>query len=150
MTGGADGDGVALRDGLPSPEDFIAFRAAAGWGRVAPEAARRALAGSLFGIVAEEADGALAGFGRVVGDGALNLYLQDVIVREDLRGVGLGARLAGALAERAMARLAPGGALGLLSAVAAEGLYARLGFASRPAPGYGPGMSRFAPPPDEA
>ncbi|MEM1314502.1 MAG: GNAT family N-acetyltransferase [Pseudomonadota bacterium] len=140
-------DGIALREGLPSPEDFAAFRAACGWGRVSPDAARRALAGSLFGMVAEAPGGALAGFGRVVGDGALNLYLQDVIVREDLRGRGLGARLAEALTERAMARLAPGGALGLLSAVAAEPLYARLGFQTRPAPGYGPGMSMFAPPP---
>lgn len=133
---------VELRNGFPSPHEFAAFREACGWGVVTVEIARRALEGSLLGVVAEDAQG-LAGFGRVVGDGALNLYLQDVIVRPDLRGRGLGGRIVRDLTARASAQLGPGGTLGLMAAEGASELYARAGYRTRPAPGYGPGMTLF-------
>lgn len=87
-----------------------------------------ALAGSLFGAVAH-VDGALAGMGRVVGDGAMYFYVHDVVVAQRFQGAGIGK----AMMEAIMARLtstAPAGAKAFL--FAAEGkaqFYRRLGFA---------------------
>ncbi|MEL7465136.1 MAG: GNAT family N-acetyltransferase [Pseudomonadota bacterium] len=105
--------------------------------------AQAALAASLGGATAARG-GALLGFGRIVGDGVLNLYIQDLIVAPEARRAGLGGALLSVLTGEAE-RIA-GGAPALLGLFAAEGreaFYARQGFTSRPAPGYGAAMQRW-------
>lgn len=83
--------------------------------------------------------------GRVVGDEMPYFYVRDVIVIPSGRDYGIGSLVR----ERPMARLdgvAPVGAtIGLMSADGKEALQGRLGFARRPAQGYGAGMTQFVP-----
>ena len=80
---------------------------------------------------------------RVVGDGGLVFYVQDVIVLPEFQGRGIGAQLM----EKVMAYI-EGHAhhntiIGLMSAIGKEAFYERYGFVKRPAEKYGPGMTRF-------
>jgi ribosomal protein S18 acetylase RimI-like enzyme len=86
-----------------------------------------ALAGSLFGVVAE-ADGELAGMGRVVGDGAMYFYVHDVVVAPASQGLGVGKQMMDAIIAH-LVRVAPSGAkVFLFAADGKDGFYRRLGF----------------------
>ena len=61
-----------------------------------PSPRRRRGSGSLLGsrhVVTARRDGALIGLARVVGDGAVLAYLQDVLVCPEAQGQGIGRRL---------------------------------------------------------
>ena len=76
-----------LVDRLPTVAEFQQLRESAGWTRVADDAVARALHQTLFAVCLEQ-DGQLVGSGRIVGDGAIYFYIQDVIVLLPFRGTG--------------------------------------------------------------
>ena len=88
-------------------------------------------------------DECLAGFGRVVGDGALYFHIQDVVIDPSFRGRGHGTRLIETLVRRILERAAPGSTIGLMAAVGREPMYEQFGFVARPTEAYGAGMSLF-------
>lgn len=62
---------------------------AVGWADVINfEAARDALAYSLYGVIAM-CDGRTVGMGRIVGDGAISFYIQDIAVLPEYQGRGI-------------------------------------------------------------
>lgn len=135
-------NGLTVLAEAPAAGDFIALRAACGWGAIAPDVAERSLAAGLFNVTLR--DGArLAGFGRVVGDGVLYFYLQDVIVHPDFRGQGVGRKIVEALLAEVLARAPMGATIGLMSAEGKEGFYEKFGFTRRPTDHLGAGMTRF-------
>jgi len=126
----------------PTAEEFVELRAACGWGAVEPAIAERALAAGLLGVVAR--DGIrLAGFGRIVGDGVLYFYLQDVIVRPEFRGQGVGRLIVEALLDEVLRQAPVGATIGLMAAEGKEGFYEKFGFTRRPTDRLGAGMTRF-------
>ncbi|HEY8613019.1 MAG TPA: GNAT family N-acetyltransferase [Roseomonas sp.] len=84
----------------------------------------RAIAGSLP-IGAYGPDGALAGFARVVTDGAVFAYLRDVFVLAPHRGKGLGRALSAAMLEHPDLTTVRNW---MLATKDARGVYAGLGF----------------------
>ncbi|WP_159992259.1 GNAT family N-acetyltransferase [Roseomonas sp. 18066] len=95
---------------------------------IARDMVERAIAGSLaFGAYA--ADGALAGFARVVTDGAAFAYLRDVFVVDAYRGKGLGRAISAAALEHPDLTTIRNW---MLATRDAHGVYATLGF--RPVP----------------
>jgi GNAT superfamily N-acetyltransferase len=101
-------DDLMISDGLPTAPEYTAMRRHVGWSEVDPDAVARALTASLAGVVARDRAGELVGMGRVVGDGGVYLYLQDVIVREPWRGRGLGTAITEALLDRSGCSAHPG------------------------------------------
>ena len=81
--------------------------------------------------------------GRVVGDGVLYFYIQDVIVIPEARNQGHGRRIMEHLMERGLEIAPVGAAIGLMSAVGKEGFYQKFGFATRPSANFGAGMTQF-------
>jgi ribosomal protein S18 acetylase RimI-like enzyme len=121
-------------------QSFIEFRVRCGWGRVSYEVAQASLNAGLVQLSAWQAD-RMVGFVRVVGDGALYFYIQDMIVLEDLRGRGIGnalmQHLMGILSETVPA----GGTISLMSAFGKEAFYEHFGFVCRPNLAFGAGMT---------
>jgi len=96
------------------------------WGTGLDRAAvERAVAGSVP-IGAYAADGALAGFARVVTDGAIFAYLRDVFVLPAHRGRGLGRALGAAALDHPDLSTVRNW---MLATRDAHGVYAPLGFA---------------------
>jgi len=115
------------------------MRAAEGWGDISEKAARASLAASLINVCAYE-DEALTGFGRVVGDGVLYFYIQDLIVSPAYRGKGYGRKLLAHLLSEIKKQASPGATIGLMAAHGKEAFYESFGFISRPNAIYGAGM----------
>ncbi|MDO5706849.1 MAG: GNAT family N-acetyltransferase [Paracoccus sp. (in: a-proteobacteria)] len=126
----------------PEPAEYAAIRAACGSTPISEDLAARALGGTTA-LVCIRQGGDLIGFGRVVGDGALFFYLQDVLVHPDHQGENLGEAIVTALMEE-IAKIAPEGAtIGLMSTPGNEGFYENHGFRIRPNDDHGAGMSQI-------
>lgn len=124
-------DMVKIVEGTPSPEEYAAFRAHVRWPAVDPAQVAAGLGASLASVLARDVDGTLVGMGRVVGDGGVYLYLQDVIVLERWRNNGIGTRITEALLDRVRELGGPGTFVGLMAAAGAGPFYERFGFQPR-------------------
>ena len=70
---------IKLIDNILKAEDFVRLRIETGFAEVPLEHARRALENGLLNVSAYY-QGELIGIGRLVGDGAMYWYLQEIIV----------------------------------------------------------------------
>jgi GNAT superfamily N-acetyltransferase len=143
----AAGD-VTLEAGSPSAEEYVAFRRAVGWSAVTLDAAQRGLAASRFALTARDGAGRAVAMARVVGDGAVYLYVQDVVVLPEWQGRGLGRRLMAAVMDWIHSTAVPGTFVGLMAADGVADFYLPYGFTVRPSDR--PGMGFVVPLPDDA
>ena len=126
----SDGETIALVERAPTPGEYRRLRAGVGWNEVDADGVVAGLSSSLYAVVLER-DGQAVGCGRVVGDGGIYFYLQDVIVLPELQGQGWGARIMEAVMRYVEAAARPGSFIGLMAAKDAEGFYLRYGFERR-------------------
>lgn len=123
----------------PLSSDFVEYRARCGWGRLSDDVADKTLNAGIVNLSAYHND-RLAGFGRVIGDGAIYFYIQDLIVDENYRGQGLGALIMRTLIEDVKKIASPGAVIGLMSAKDVDDFYEPFGFVTRPNERFGAGM----------
>jgi len=136
------GDQIRYADAVPSPEDYNRLRRDAGWPEMDRETAGECLPRSLYVVCAFRGD-ELVGTGRVVGDGGLCFFIQDVIVLRTHQGMRIGAGLMDRIMAYIAGRAVDDSYLGLMSAVGKEDFYVRYGFTRRPTDALGCGMTRF-------
>ena len=122
---------IALVERAPTSDEYRRLRASVGWNEVDADGVVAGLSSSLYAVVLER-DGDAVGCGRVVGDGGIYFYLQDVIVLPELQGQGWGARIMEAVMRYVEVAARPGSFIGLMAAKDAEGFYLRYGFERRP------------------
>ncbi|MGZ8624918.1 MAG: GNAT family N-acetyltransferase [Actinomycetota bacterium] len=113
----------------PTVQEYLLLRRSAGWGEMS-EGVALGLAHALYSVVLER-DGVAVGCGRVVGDGGMYFYVQDVIVSPELRGRGFGARIMDRVMGFLEGAAEPGAFVGLMAAQGVEGFYERYGFRRR-------------------
>jgi len=115
---------LEIGDGL---EEVLGLYRAAGWTEYLKdvEGLRTGIAASLLNVVARE-DGLVAGYARVVGDGATVIVIQDLLVRPDCQGRGL----ARSLVESVLQRYPKVRQRILLCDAVLEPFYKKLGFRS--------------------
>lgn len=128
-----------LVEGVPSVKDYQTLRTAVGWGNMNGEAAAAGLAHSLYTVYVQ-CDGAVIGFGRVVGDAATAFYVQDIIVRPDHQGRGVGKMIMDAVMAYIAQHASTGAYVALMAAKGKEGFYLPYGFEIRPNEQVGAGM----------
>jgi GNAT superfamily N-acetyltransferase len=112
---------------FPSPEAFCELRDQMGWHPVSLGSVERAFTGSIVAASIFD-DGELLAFGRVAGDTALYLYLQDVMVAPAYQRAGLGTMIVHQLLGVVQDQLDDGAFLGLLATPGSEKFYRRFGF----------------------
>lgn len=115
----------------PTVEEYQRLRRAVRWGEMTDEGVATGLPNALFSVVLER-DGEAVGCGRVVGDGGLYFYLQDIIVLPELQGRGLGATIMDAVMSFVEGAARPGAFVGLMAAEGVQPFYERYGFRRRP------------------
>ncbi|MGH1422862.1 MAG: GNAT family N-acetyltransferase [Hyphomonas sp.] len=126
-------------DSAPPAQDFIDLREKCGWGRISVEIANKSLSASLSNVTAFSGD-QVVGFVRVVGDGALYFYIQDLVVDENHRGNGIGKTLMNNIMDQLRSTAPEGSMIALMSASGKEPFYESFGFFSRPIGSFGAGM----------
>lgn len=125
----------------PTPKEYATLRAAAGWAEVAPAQVERGLSHALYSVCGTDADGAVVGCARVIGDAGIYLYIQDVIVLPGWRGRGVGRRLMDDVMDYVASVAGSNTFVGLMAARGVREFYYRYGFVERP--GDRPGMYRM-------
>lgn len=117
------------------------FRNTIGWGNTSLAKAEKAIHNTLYSIVAFDYDKAI-GIGRLIGDGALIWYIQDVIVLPDYQRKAIGTTIMEQLIDYARKNSIPDDSttIGLMSAKGKEPFYQKFGFRMRPSERDGMGM----------
>lgn len=127
---------------LPDAAQFNALREMIGWRCMTEVQTQNSLDQSLFAISVRHQH-RLVGFARVIGDGVMYFYVQDVMVHPGFQNQGIGQRMMQMVESWLDKNTQPGSTVGLLSAEGKEGFYQRFGYQCRPSKGIGAGMSRF-------
>lgn len=130
---------IRIEPHLPDLANFKRLRAETEWGVPNDRVIKLALENSLFGAVAINGLQTI-GMIRIIGDGGLNLYIQDVIVAQSFRGNGIGRNLVQAAIQWMQKTIDPSVSVGLMAATGQSEFYEAFGFIGRPGPGFGPGM----------
>ncbi len=120
---------VKLIDNILQAEDFVRLRTEAGFAEVPVEHARKALQNGLINVSAIYND-ELVGMGRLVGDGAMYWYLQEIIVAPKFQKQGIGTLIVKHLIDYAKANSLTGTftTIGGVSAKGKEPFYEKMGF----------------------
>jgi len=128
---------IILTGRAPTVEEYLALREAVGWSRPSREVVELALKNTLHSVCALF-DDIVVGMGRVVGDGGLYFYIQDVMVVPALQRQGVGELVMDSLMDYLREKASPDAYIGMMAAKGSTGFYERFGFEKRPEEG--PGM----------
>lgn len=126
------------------PQEFMHVREELGLPAIDFATAARALRDDLLNIVVLLDGETAVAVGRVMGDGALTFYLQDILVAPKYQRRGIGSKMMELILGHLATIAPPGAFVGLIAAPGTEGFFAKHGFAARPADA--PGMSLAARP----
>lgn len=133
---------MEFTEGNPSPAEYNAIRARVGWSGYTDGQAAIGLRATLYCVCARYG-GRLVGMGRVIGDGILVFYIQDIIVDHDFQGRGIGRRIMEMIMSFIGERAVNNTIVGLMSATGKEDFYRKFGFLARPNEKMGCGMTQF-------
>ena len=122
--------------------EYLELRRSVGWSELTERQAELAIENCMYCISAYNDDGRLIGMGRIVGDGAVICYIQDLIVLPEYHGKGVGSALMMHLKNYVSSLTTHGERimLCLMCAKGREGFYKKNGFIPRPTENLGPGM----------
>lgn len=136
---------VKLVENDISVEDYLALRKRVGWKRLSEKQAGTAIEKSIFFVKAVDKNGKIVGMGRLVGDGAVICYIQDLVVAPDFQGMGVGSLIIGRLIEyvKELREENTTMMLCLMCAKGREKFYLKHGFMARPNDTLGPGMIQY-------
>lgn len=123
---------------------YLTLRQQVQWKKLSKQQAKKALDNSLYVLCALE-DGVPVGMGRLVGDGAVICYIQDLIVVPQGQAKGVGSQLMERLIAQVKKLGVPGTTmmLDLMCAKGRETFYEKHGFQARPTETLGPGMIQY-------
>lgn len=129
-------------DRTPTAEEYVLLRRQVGWDDVDLDVAQKSLDGSLFHVSIRHGK-KLVGMARIVGDGFMYFYIQDVVVSPDYQRQGLGKVLMERV-ELYLAKACPvGSTVALLAAQGKESFYRDYGYTERDGVNLGSAMCRF-------
>ena len=125
-------EGFTLVQRNITAREYKVLRGSTGWDPIDPVSAEKGLNNSLFSVCVMH-KGKAIGMGRVVGDGAVYFYIQDVIVLPEYQGQGWGDQLMKVIMNWIKEHAPENAFIGLMAAVGVKDFYQKWGFDERPA-----------------
>lgn len=127
---------------IPNAEEYNQLRKSVGWGTYEFNVIDKALPNSLYSICAFVND-EIVGMARIIGDGGLVYYLQDMMIKPEYQRQGLGKKLMNKIMEYVRTHASHNSVIGLMSSKGKEQFYEKYGFVNRPTENLGGGMTIF-------
>lgn len=135
---------VTLTENSLNLETYLSLRASVGWKLLKDSQAEKALKNSLLTLTAY-IDDKPVGMGRIVGDGAVICYVQDLVVKPEYQKYGVGSvimerliKFVTDIKEKDTEIM-----MCLMCAKGREHFYEKFGFIGRPTEDLGPGMIQY-------
>jgi ribosomal protein S18 acetylase RimI-like enzyme len=123
----------------PTINEYNELRLAVDWPTFDEGMVECGLANSLYSVVVE-GEGKVVGMGRILGDNAIYFHIQDVIVRPEFQGQGLGKIIMDELLDYIDSKGGQNSNIGLMCSKGREPFYRTFGFIDRPNDTFGSGM----------
>lgn len=135
---------IELRENILDTDTYLKLRESVRWKKLSLNQAENAIKRSLFTVVAYM-DGEPVGMGRIVGDGVVIDYIQDLVVKPDVQKSGIGKLVLKRLIEYVKETKEPDTEimLCLMCAKGREEFYKKFDFIVRPTDTLGPGMIQY-------
>lgn len=125
----------------PTPDDFNMLTESVGWGKRENNIVKEALRNTLYSLCVYD-ENRLIGYGRIIGDKTIFLYIQDIMVIPKYQGKQIGTGIMYKLLEQVdrYKKVNPNIRTYLGASKGKEGFYEKFGFISRPNDKLGAGM----------
>ncbi len=135
---------ITFKENELDVDTYLALRESVNWKKLSIEQAKKALSNSLYIICAYDGERPV-GMGRIVGDGAVICYVQDLVIRPDVQHMGIGGQILTRLKEYVDNLKSPNTEMmfALMCAKGREEFYKNHGFIARPTENLGPGMIQY-------
>ncbi|MEI8620726.1 GNAT family N-acetyltransferase [Pseudoalteromonas sp. B129b] len=121
---------------------FANLRTQVKWQNPDDKTLKVSIENSLFWVTVYDTD-KLIGTGRVIGDGAMYFYIQDVIVAPSYQSKGIGHLVMTHIENYLSSTSSNGATIALLSAHGKESFYTQYGYVKRDGDALGLGMCKF-------
>jgi GNAT superfamily N-acetyltransferase len=116
---------------VPTVEEYTSLRKSVGWPNMADQPVKKGLGNALFSVCAMLNNNVI-GCGRVVGDGSIYFYVQDIIVHPDHQRKGIGKSIMDTIMNYIHSVAEEGAFIGLMAAIDVDKFYQQYGFSKRP------------------
>lgn len=136
-----------FREERPSIEKFNELRELVGWGSLDKDVVEKSLLKSTYSVIARFNDEVVA-FARVVGDGGLCFYIQEIIVHPDHQRKGIASTFMKYILNYLEDNATKRSYIGVFAGKGLESFYKKYGFWERPTGVMGSGMMQFWNDPD--
>ena len=125
----------------PTPDDFNMLTESVGWGKRENNIVKEALRNTLYSLCVYD-ENRLIGYGRIIGDKTIFLYIQDIMVIPKYQGKQIGTEIMYKLLEQVdrYKKVNPNIRTYLGASKGKESFYEKFGFISRPNDKLGAGM----------
>ena len=125
----------------PNAEEFNNLTEMVGWGRREDDIVEEALKNTIYSLCVYDED-KLIGYGRIIGDKTIFLYIHDIMVIPEYQGKRIGSGIMNQLLEKIeeYKKVNPNIRTYLGASKGREGFYEKFGFVVRPNEELGAGM----------
>ena len=125
----------------PTPDDFNMLTESVGWGKRENNIVKEALRNTLYSLCVYD-ENKLIGYGRIIGDKTIFLYIQDIMVIPKYQGKQIGTGIMNKLLKQVdrYKKVNPNIRTYLGASKGKESFYEKFGFISRPNDKLGAGM----------
>lgn len=132
---------IKIVEKIPTPDEFNNLTDAVDWGKRDNKIVEEALKNTLYSICVYDGD-KLIGYGRIIGDKTIFLYIHDVMVVPEYQGNKIGTKIMENLLKQIekYKKVNPEIRTYLGASKGKEGFYEKFGFISRPNNELGAGM----------
>lgn len=127
---------------LPSPEKYNELREIVGWGSLDKRVVEKSLPKSIYSITAKY-NNEIVGFARIIGDGGLCFYIQEIIVHPDHQRKSIASKFMNYIMVYLEKNAINRSYIGVFVGKGLEDFYKRYGFWERPTRVMGSGMMQF-------
>lgn len=135
-------DGINIIKRTITADEFIDMRKSVGWNYPDKELVLKGLNNTLFSVCAEYENDIVA-FGRIIGDDAFTLYIQDIMVKPDYQRTGIGMAIMTVIMTYIKESYSKGTMVCLMATKGKEDFYKKFNFFERPNEYFGAGMIQF-------